>query len=129
MYAYSEGHFTELARKMRFDGIPVLFIPGNAGSFRQGNNLNLKITVLVISILVRSFASVALVKSVRSRPGFHFDFFTVDLNTEFSGLNGALLTEQTEYVNHCITRVLELYKSHKRNVKSLVIMGHSMVLL
>lgn len=36
LYAYSEGHFTERARKMQFSGIPVLFIPGNAGSYKQG---------------------------------------------------------------------------------------------
>lgn len=36
LYAYSEGPLTEKARKMQFDGIPVLFIPGNAGSYKQG---------------------------------------------------------------------------------------------
>lgn len=37
LYSYSEGHFTEKARKKQFHGIPVLFIPGNAGSYKQGS--------------------------------------------------------------------------------------------
>lgn len=36
LYAYSEGKLTERARAMKFDGVPVLFIPGNGGSFKQG---------------------------------------------------------------------------------------------
>lgn len=36
LYAYSEGRFTADARDMRFEGIPVLFVPGNAGSYKQG---------------------------------------------------------------------------------------------
>lgn len=38
LYAYSEGKLTEKARAMKFDGIPVLFVPGNAGSYKQGIN-------------------------------------------------------------------------------------------
>lgn len=36
LYAYSEGALTEKAREMNFNGIPVLFIPGNAGAHKQG---------------------------------------------------------------------------------------------
>lgn len=36
LYAYSEGRYTENARNMKFEGIPVLFVPGNAGSYKQG---------------------------------------------------------------------------------------------
>lgn len=38
LYTYNEGHLTEKSRNMKFDGIPVLYIPGNAGSYKQGNN-------------------------------------------------------------------------------------------
>ncbi|KAF5293758.1 hypothetical protein FQA39_LY03243 [Lamprigera yunnana] len=109
LYAYSEGRFTENSRNMKFSGIPVLFIPGNAGSFKQ----------------VRSFASVALRMSLNLRPGFHFDFFAVDLNEEFSGLNGVLLYEQTKYINRSIEKILQLY-GNSQSTKSIVILGHSM---
>lgn len=36
LYAYGEGQYTEQLRSMRFSGIPVLFVPGNSGSYRQG---------------------------------------------------------------------------------------------
>lgn len=36
LYAYGEGRITKKARNMHFDGIPVIFIPGNAGSHCQG---------------------------------------------------------------------------------------------
>lgn len=36
LYAYGEGFVTEKLRRMHFSGIPVLFIPGNAGSHEQG---------------------------------------------------------------------------------------------
>uniref|UniRef100_A0A1Y1N8T0 GPI inositol-deacylase n=1 Tax=Photinus pyralis TaxID=7054 RepID=A0A1Y1N8T0_PHOPY len=108
LYAYSEGRFTYNARNMKFTGIPILFIPGNAGSYRQ----------------VRSLASVCLRKSLDDRSGFHFDFFAVNLNNEFSGLNGALLQEQTEYVNKSVYQILELYP--KTRPKNIVLFGHSM---
>ncbi|XP_044252309.1 GPI inositol-deacylase [Tribolium madens] len=107
LYAYSEGRLTEKTRNMFFDGIPVLFIPGNAGSHRQG----------------RSLASVALRKALNSRTPFHFDYFLIDLNKELSGLNGALLVDQLEYVNNSIYTVLNLYK---KPAKSVVLVGHSM---
>lgn len=44
----------------RFDGVPVLFIPGNSGSHMQA----------------RSLASVALRKALTKGYQYHFDFFT-----------------------------------------------------
>ena len=38
LYAYSEGHITGQVRQMKFTGIPVLFIPGNIGSHKQGKH-------------------------------------------------------------------------------------------
>jgi hypothetical protein len=38
LYAYGEGHMTERLRQMKFTGIPVLFIPGNIGSHKQGKS-------------------------------------------------------------------------------------------
>lgn len=45
-----------------FDGVPVLFLPGNVGSYKQ----------------VRSLASVALRKALSSasKYPFHFDYFS-----------------------------------------------------
>ncbi len=36
LFVYGEGEQAERYKKGEFTGIPVLFIPGNAGSFKQG---------------------------------------------------------------------------------------------
>ncbi|CAH0579308.1 unnamed protein product [Chrysodeixis includens] len=113
LYAYSEGRFTERARKMWFDGVPVLFIPGNSGSHMQA----------------RSLASVALRKALTKSYQFHFDFFTVSYNEELSGLYGGVLQSQTKFAAACISKILSLYKSNKYTKTvptSIILIGHSM---
>ncbi|XP_032663634.1 GPI inositol-deacylase [Odontomachus brunneus] len=107
LYAYGEGSVTEKLRRMHFSGIPVLFIPGNAGSHQQ----------------VRSIASVSLRKSLKNRTPYHFDFFTVSFSKDYSALYGGVLMEQTIYVSHCIKAILALYKG---KMDSVVLIGHSM---
>uniref|UniRef100_A0A1B6CQG4 GPI inositol-deacylase n=1 Tax=Clastoptera arizonana TaxID=38151 RepID=A0A1B6CQG4_9HEMI len=108
LYAYAEGRFIDKARQMKFDGIPVLFIPGHSGSYKQ----------------VRSLASVSLRKSLGSRTPYHFDFFTIDLNEEYSGLFGGVLKDQTRFILHAIQHIFSLYK--KNEPDSIVLFGHSM---
>ncbi|XP_057660044.1 GPI inositol-deacylase isoform X1 [Diorhabda carinulata] len=110
LYAYSEGRLTEKARNMYFDGIPVLFIPGNAGSHKQ----------------VRSLSSIALRKWLNSKTSFHFDYFTVDLNEEYSGLYGPLLFDQLQYIKASLLRILELYGNQQHPPETVVVIGHSM---
>ncbi|XP_073945393.1 GPI inositol-deacylase isoform X2 [Choristoneura fumiferana] len=113
LYAYSEGRFTERARKMWFDGVPVLYLPGNAGSHMQA----------------RSLASVALRMALSHGYEFHFDFFTVNYNEELSGLYGGVLLRQTRFAAACVSRILSLYKMNKytKSVPTTVILiGHSM---
>lgn len=80
---------------------------------------------------MRSLSSVALRKALNSRSKYHFDFFTIDLNNELSGLNGAVLEEQTKFLNESIQRILTLYTETKSNKvttlpKSVILIGHSM---
>ncbi|KAJ0177266.1 hypothetical protein K1T71_007275 [Dendrolimus kikuchii] len=113
LYAYSEGRFTERARKMWFDGVPVLFLPGNSGSHMQA----------------RSLASVALRKALSKGYEYHFDFFSISYNEELSGLYGGVLESQTDFAAACISKILNLYKNNKftKTVPSSVILiGHSM---
>ncbi|PNF36371.1 GPI inositol-deacylase, partial [Cryptotermes secundus] len=110
LYAYGEGHMTERLRAMKFGGIPVLFIPGNSGSHKQ----------------VRSLASVSLRKTLSSHTPFQFDYFTVDLNEEYSALFGGVLKDQREFVHHCLHRILELYRNNANKPTSVILIGHSM---
>ncbi|CAG5050252.1 unnamed protein product [Parnassius apollo] len=113
LYAYSEGRFTEKARKMWFDGIPVLFVPGNSGSHMQA----------------RSLASVALRKALAKGYEYHFDFFTISYNEELSGLYGGVLQSQTDFAAACVSKILSLYKSNRYTKSvptSVILIGHSM---
>ncbi|KAG0309416.1 GPI inositol deacylase [Dissophora globulifera] len=112
--------------KMRLRGIPALFIPGNAGSARQ----------------VRSVATEAWRYFYETAPAMHdgsrepwskpIDFFTVDLNEEFSAFHGQLLLDQARYVNEAIAYILSLYKDNPEAgsdfplPSSVLIIGHSM---
>uniref|UniRef100_A0ABD2VTV1 GPI inositol-deacylase n=1 Tax=Trichogramma kaykai TaxID=54128 RepID=A0ABD2VTV1_9HYME len=107
LFAYGEGFVTERLRRMHFNGIPVLFIPGNAGSHEQ----------------VRSLASISLRKSLKSRSPFHFDYFTVSFGKEYSALYGGVLEEETVFVAKCIKRILALYQGKPNNI---ILIGHSM---
>ncbi|KAJ6637478.1 GPI inositol-deacylase, partial [Pseudolycoriella hygida] len=110
LYAYSEGRLTENARNMKFNGAPVIFVPGNRGSYKQ----------------VRSLASVALRKGIDNHWMEHLDYFSVDFNEEFSALYGGYLQDQTQFLGGCVRKVLSLYKNLPNGARSVVIVGHSM---
>ena len=106
LYAYSEGSYTYKVRRNEFSGNPVLFLPGNGGSYRQ----------------VRSLASVSLRKSEDANLKKWFDYFSVDFNEELSGLAGSLLEKQTRFATSVIDHILSLYPNGRR----IILVGHSM---
>jgi len=115
LFAYGEGEDKNIEKLSaeHFDGIPVLFIPGNSGSHKQ----------------VRSLASVALRKAIDdSDYKVHFDYFTVDFGEEYSALYGGVLQDQVMFVSHCIEKILQLYQGRAvgKVPTSVVLVGHSM---
>ncbi|KAK4687334.1 GPI inositol-deacylase, partial [Tremellales sp. Uapishka_1] len=118
LYLYREQGWDTLDEP---SGHPVIFIPGNAGSYQQ----------------VRSIASSAS-RQFYSHAGGHragdmdgamtLDFFALDLNEDFSAFHAATLREQAEYTAESIRRVLSLYDhlpAHRRP-RQVTILGHSM---
>ncbi|XP_013169159.1 PREDICTED: GPI inositol-deacylase isoform X2 [Papilio xuthus] len=98
---------------MWFDGIPVLFLPGNSGSHMQA----------------RSLASVALRKAISKGYEYHFDFFTISYNEELSAFCGSVLEGQSEFAAMSVAKILSLYKYNKYTKSiptSVIIIGHSM---
>ena len=108
-------------------GVPVLFIPGNAGSYKQ----------------VRSLASEAAYhyhNVYRHGPGANgaakrpLEFFSVDFNEDFTAFHGQTLLDQAEYLNDAIAYILSLYHTPSRSLRdphlpdptSVIIVGHSM---
>ncbi|XP_055616650.1 GPI inositol-deacylase isoform X2 [Toxorhynchites rutilus septentrionalis] len=110
LYAYSEGRHTIDVRNMNFNGAPIIFIHGNGGSFKQ----------------VRSLASVALRKGIDNEWKQHLDYFSVDLNEQYSGLYGGILNQQVDYVALCVRTILSLYKRHTSGPSSVMLVGHSL---
>ncbi|KAI9311259.1 GPI inositol-deacylase PGAP1-like protein, partial [Dichotomocladium elegans] len=85
-------------------GVPGLFIPGHAGSYKQ----------------VRSIAA----ETAEQYGPAAIDYFTVDLNEEFSALSGQQLLQQAEFLNDAIHHILsELYQDR---YSAVIIVGHSM---
>ncbi|KAI9222859.1 PGAP1-like protein-domain-containing protein [Blastocladiella britannica] len=84
---------------------PLLFIHGNAGSYKQARSLGARIAY-----------------HRRTHPELvPFDLYTVDLNQELSALHPQLLRQQARYVSACLTFLAAHY-----NVTTVHVVGHSM---
>ncbi|XP_067459040.1 GPI inositol-deacylase isoform X1 [Thunnus thynnus] len=110
LYLYGEGLYAQETRALKLTGAPVLFLPGNAGSYKQA----------------RSLGSVALRKAENMEGGLHFNVFTVDFNEELVALYGGSLLRQTHFLHESIKAILKLYKHLKNPPQSVVLVGHSM---
>ncbi|XP_059199489.1 GPI inositol-deacylase [Centropristis striata] len=110
LYLYGEGAYAQETRALKLTGAPVLFLPGNAGSYKQA----------------RSVGSVALRKAENMEGGLHFNVFTVDFNEELVALYGGSLLRQTHFLHESIKAILRLYKHLKTPPQSVVLVGHSM---
>ncbi|KAM9850818.1 GPI inositol-deacylase [Aulostomus maculatus] len=110
LYLYGEGLYAQETRELKLTGAPVLFLPGNAGSYKQA----------------RSLGSVALRKAENMEGGLHFNVFTVDFNEELVALYGGSLLRQTHFLHESIKAILKLYKHLKTPPQSVVLVGHSM---
>ncbi|NWU91219.1 PGAP1 deacylase, partial [Upupa epops] len=110
LYLYGEGNYAEENKNLLLTGIPVLFLPGNAGSYKQ----------------VRSLGSIALRKAEDVDFKYHFNFFSVNFNEELVALYGGSLQRQTKFVHECIKVILKLYRDRDYAPTSVAIVGHSM---
>ncbi|EOO01479.1 putative gpi inositol-deacylase protein [Phaeoacremonium minimum UCRPA7] len=108
-------------------GIPILFIPGNAGSYKQVRPIAAETANYFHDVLQQDAA--AIKAGVRS-----LDFFTVDFNEDFTAFHGQTLLDQAEYLNEAIRYILSLYLDPRMSGRdpdlpdptSVIILGHSM---
>lgn len=108
LFIYSEFGFPQISdvhRDLR-DSMPVLFVPGNAGSYQQ----------------VRSLASTCIRRQLQSLDAFKFIFYTIDFRGELSGLSGHLIEEQTTFVHKALNQISKL---HDSQTKGVILIGHS----
>lgn len=107
-----EGHsFTKLS------GVPALFIPGNAGSYRQVRSIAAECANLYFG------EESSLIENPNRA---NYDFFTADFNEDFTAFHGRTLLDQSEYLNHAIKFILLLYEDQDDPPKSVMILAHSM---
>ncbi|KAI1095954.1 PGAP1-domain-containing protein [Rostrohypoxylon terebratum] len=124
LYLYREQGFDN---SPKIKGIPVLFIPGNAGSYKQVRSIASESARYFHDVLQHD--SNALNGGARS-----LDFFTVDFNEDFTAFHGQTMLDQAEYINEAIRYILSLYLDPKISERdpslpdpsSVIILGHSM---
>ncbi|CAO0791284.1 unnamed protein product [Mucor circinelloides] len=108
-------------------GVPVLFIHGHAGSYKQVRSLAAESAFYYYRNYVHDAEKWQ--QGVRN-----LDFFTVDFHEEFSALHGQSILEQAEYLNDAIDYILKLYPQTRKydaeaklpDPTSVIIIGHSM---
>lgn len=124
LYLYREGGVDE---DIRVKGIPVLFIPGNAGSYKQVRPMAAQAAYYFRDDLRQDQEAVRSGK----RP---LDFFSVDFNEDITAFHGQTLLDQAEYLNDAVAYILSLYHNPHRSLRepglpdptSVIILGHSM---
>ncbi|KAK2064306.1 PGAP1-domain-containing protein [Colletotrichum caudatum] len=124
LYLYREQGVDD-ERKLR--GIPVLFIPGNAGSYKQVRPIAAEAANYYHESLQHDESAAAA--GTRS-----LDFFTVDFNEDITAFHGQTMLDQAEYLNEAIRYILSLYMDPRMSARdqdlpdptSVLVLGHSM---
>ncbi|KAJ1333601.1 GPI inositol-deacylase [Microdochium nivale] len=124
LYLYREQH---IDHDHRVSGIPVLFIPGNAGSYKQARAIAAESAVYYHEVLRHD--------PILAQSGVkNLDFFSVDFNEDFTAFHGQTMLDQAEYLNEAVRYILSLYSdpnTSRRDPRlpdptSVIILGHSM---
>ncbi|CAL9064314.1 GPI inositol-deacylase-like isoform X1 [Musa acuminata AAA Group] len=155
LFLYHEGwkkiDFDEHLKKI--NGVPVLFIPGNGGSYKQVRSLAaeserayqggpLELTFYQEASVVPEKTKTKLEDLdnfvLPTQYNHKLDWFAVDLEGEHSAMDGRILEEHTEYVVYAIHRILDQYQESKEArskegadvsgslPSSVILVGHSM---
>lgn len=124
LYLYREQGIDDAAK---LKGIPVLFIPGNAGSYKQVRP--------IAAEAANYFHEFVQHDETAMRNGArNLDFFTADFNEDITAFHGQTLLDQAEYLNEAIRYILSLYLDPRMSARdsdvpdptSVIILGHSM---
>ncbi|TIB71347.1 hypothetical protein E3Q24_02371 [Wallemia mellicola] len=102
------------------NGVPVLFIPGNAGSYKQGRSI-------AAELAKQYYSSYGIPNSyLESQAGAPPDFWTVDTNEELSAFHAGTIRRQAEYILAAIDYILNQYTHQNQPPESIIVVAHSM---
>ncbi|MCJ1474460.1 GPI inositol deacylase [Lambiella insularis] len=124
LYLYREDGIDQ---DTRVKGVPILFITGNAGSYKQVRPLAAEAARYFHGHVQQD--SAALQTGIRN-----LDFFTADFNEDITAFHGQTLLDQAEYLNEAVAYILSLYHEPRRSKRdaglpdptSVILIGHSM---
>ena len=124
LYMLRDGSYDEDAK---VKGVPILFIPGNAGSFKQGR-------ILAFEALDQFHNGIQQDQQKSKEGATSMDLFAVDFNEDLSAFHGQTVLDQAEYLNDAVSYILSLYHDPRRSQRepglpdpsSVVLVGHSM---
>ncbi|KAK3318624.1 GPI inositol-deacylase [Apodospora peruviana] len=124
LYLYREQG---IDNDVKVKGVPILFIPGNAGSYKQVRPIAAETANYFHEVLQQDES--AIKAGVRN-----LDFFTVDFNEDITAFHGQTLLDQAEYLNEAIRYILSLYLDPRASDRdpdlpdptSVIVLGHSM---
>ncbi|KAJ2044145.1 GPI inositol deacylase, partial [Coemansia sp. S2] len=128
LYLYREGGYDAHDEAFR---IPILFVPGNAGSHKQVRSIASASATAFMELANNS-------PDVFDRGQIGYDYFTVGLNEELTALHGYSILEQADFINDAIRYILSLYPETRAKYRlpsqgtrfalptSVVVVGHSM---
>ncbi|THC94849.1 hypothetical protein EYZ11_005685 [Aspergillus tanneri] len=128
LYLYREQGIDPYTHEnLGLNGVPVLFLPGNAGSYRQVRSLAAEAS--------RHYSDVIRHDHERLATGTRsLDFFMIDFNEDMAAFHGQTLVDQAEYVNEAVAYIFSLYHDPRRSWRdpelpdpsSVILVGHSM---
>ncbi|KAJ2653796.1 GPI inositol deacylase [Coemansia sp. RSA 1250] len=128
LFLYREGGYDVHNTANR---IPILFIPGNAGSHKQVRSIASATATAYVEMLGKS-------PELLDKGCVGYDFFTLGLNEELTALHGYSIVEQADFVNDAIRYILAQYPRARARYRlpsqtaefalpeSVVVIGHSM---
>ncbi|TBU33000.1 PGAP1-domain-containing protein [Dichomitus squalens] len=112
LWLYREGNL----ESNELHGVPVLFIPGNAGSSHQ-------VRSIASSAAHQYYSAPYQVSPEFTSKGYTgLDFFAVEYNEDLSAFHGPTIDSETAYAARAIDYILSLYPAGT----SVIVMGHSM---
>lgn len=122
LYLYREQGKDKIPEKegdgfQTLDGIPALFIPGNAGSYRQARSIAAECSNLYFDKMTDQYSN---------ENAKNIDFFAAEFNEDFTAFHGRTLLDQAEYLNEAVRFILLLYTHTKTPPTSVLIIAHSM---
>ncbi|EFQ99381.1 GPI inositol-deacylase [Nannizzia gypsea CBS 118893] len=128
LYLYRERGVDDYSEEdIGLKGVPVLFLPGNAGSYRQGRSLASEASLYFHNVLQHDQDRIKV--GTRS-----LDFFMADFNEDMAAFHGQTILDQAEYINDALSYILSLYHDTNRARRdtdlpdpvSVILIGHSM---